>query len=186
MSASAVPFVLIVGEEEPLVDQFATWLRGSYRVKTATDPQQVSEDLPDDSPIVLLDQKFASVDATVLRQTSTRVGLILSFEPDWDVIEAGYDGYVTKPVTREEVHDLVERMVKRTRYEDELEWYFELVSKRAAVTAGSVPDDLDGRAESAMLEREIAGMQAELEGLLDSFDRQDYLTLFRDMGEKRD
>ena len=185
MSASAAPFVLIVGEEEPLVDQFATWLRGSYRVETATDPQQVS-DLPEDIQVVLLDQKFASTDASILRQTATRVGLILSFEPDWDVIEAGYDGYVTKPVTREEVHELVDRMVKRTQYEEEVESYFELVSERAAVTAGSIPDDLDERAESAMLEREIAGMQAELDGLLDSFDRQDYHALFRDMGENRD
>ena len=187
MSEGTAPLVVIVGDEEPLVDQFATWLRGTYRVETVTDPRAAAADLPDDIRVVLLDQKFASPQGSIaLERTATRVGLVLSYEPDWDVIKTGYDGYVTKPVTRGDVCNLVDRLVKRSQYEDRLERYFELVSEQATVTAVGAPDDIGGRKEVASMEREIADVQTELQELLDSFDPQDYVAVFRDISSKGD
>lgn len=181
MSVGTRSTVLVIAGEEPLVEQFATWLGRDFEVETATSLEGAREAVGSDTGVVLLDQSVADPkERPAFSDATPRVGVILSYEPDWNVIRKGYDGYLVKPISREDVISLVERLFARDEYLSELGEYYTLVADRAAMVAG--PGGVTSEdADAADLDDRIDTYQDRLAGRLESFEREDFLVLFRDL-----
>ena len=138
------PQVLIVEDETDLADLYAIYLSDLYEVQTANDGRTALELVGDDTDIVLLDRRMPDMTGDEVlteirsRGVDCRVAMITAVEPDLDIVEMPFDDYLVKPVTREDLHELVEVLLRRAGYDERTQEFFRLASKKAALE--STPD----------------------------------------------
>ena len=169
--------ILIVEDEKTLADLFADWLTDEYTVDTAYSGEEALEVLDEILDIVLLDRRLPDRSGdTVLgeireRGFDCRVAMISAVTPDFDVLEMDFDTYLTKPASEADLNAVVKRLLARTRYEDQLQDYFALVSKRATLQANV---DVGSERQYQDLEAQIAEMEDQLEDTLSELSSEDF------------
>jgi len=138
------PQVLIVEDETDLADLYAIYLSDLYEVQTANDGETALELVEEDTDVVLLDRRMPDMTGDEVlaeirgRGIDCRVAMITAVEPDLDIVEMPFDDYLVKPVTREDLHGLVEVLLRRAGYDARAQEFFQLASKKAALE--STPD----------------------------------------------
>lgn len=143
------PTVLIVEDEVPLAELFVAWLEESYRCRTAFDGEEALHEMADDIDAVLLDRRMPGLSGDeVLAELRDRgydcpVGMVTAVEPDFDIVEMGFDDYIVKPVSVDELHDFVGDLMSLPEYEHELQRFFQLATKRAALEEAKNTSELE-------------------------------------------
>lgn len=154
--------VLVVDDEVALADLYSAWLAEVYDVRTAYDAAGALEQLDTGVDCVLLDRRMPDMSGDdVLTEIEKRgldcaVAMVTAVEPDFDVLAMGFDDYVVKPVDRSELLSLVEDVLTLDSYDDLVQRYYQLVSKKVAIEAAKSDDEL---AESAEYEQLLADYQ---------------------------
>jgi two-component system response regulator AdeR len=166
--------VLVVDDDTAIVDAYDLHLRGEYEVRTATNGRAALSKLDDRVDVVLLDRRMPGLTGDEVlervreRDLSCRVAMVTGVEPDVDVIEMGFDDYLRKPVSPDDLRDLVASLLHRAAYDSQLQQYFSLVSKRAVLES-------EGEAavkrteEFSTLSGRIDRMRDDLDGTLTQF-----------------
>lgn len=132
---SSRPHVLVVEDEPQLAELYASWLLPEYEVTMAGNGRRALTAFDDSVDVVLLDRRMPGMTgAEVLKRiraadTIVRVAMVTAVEPDEDVIELGFDDYLSKPISSEELCEVVERLVRRNEYDDAVRSHFELARK---------------------------------------------------------
>jgi len=183
--------VLVVDDEEDLADLFTSWLSREYAVDTAYSGRDALERLDDSVDVVLLDRRMPDLSGDAVlaevreRGLDCRVAMVTAVDPDFDIVEMGFDDYLTKPVSSDELHELVERLLARKHHDSAVQRYFQLVTKRAALDAQHGTDaSSDPKYEA--LEAEIESLEAEVEDLTAEFDDEDFAAQLHRIGEDVD
>lgn len=159
------PTVLVVEDEPDLLDLYATWLRSAYSVKTASSGEDALQVLDNRTDIVLLDRRMPDMtgDQTLQaireRGYTCPVAMVTAVDPDFDIIELGCDEYLTKPVSKGEMRETVDRLRKWTTYNDQLREYYSLVSQKALLGTEKSPSSLDASEEYAVLLEHIEDVE---------------------------
>lgn len=181
---SAVPpTVLIVEDEQPLADLYAAWLTKLYLVRTAYDGDQALEQLDDDVSVVLLDRRMPHVSGDEVLEKirehdyDCRVAMVSGVDPDFDIIDMGFDDYLTKPVSEADLHDMVEQLLARINYDQQLQEYFALVSKISALEAEKSQTKLGANQDYVALKEQAAEDRDRLNALLADVEEDDIRTL---------
>jgi DNA-binding response OmpR family regulator len=170
--------VLVVDDDPAIVGAYELHLRGEYEVRTATSGRAALSKLDDRVDVVLLDRRMPGLQGgDVLervreRDFACRVAMVTGVEPDVDVIEMGFDDYLRKPVSPDELRTLVGSLLHRAEYDSQLQQYFSLVSKRAVL------EEEGGTAvrrseEFSSLGARIDRLRDELDGQLSQFNGAD-------------
>lgn len=186
------PVVLTVDDEERVTQAFELWLDDDYEVRTATDGETALEKLDDDVDVVLLDRQMPGLDGdevlTRIREQgyNCRVAMITGVDPDFDIVEMPFDDYVQKPVGREELRDVVERLLSVTEYQSQLQEYFATAKKQATLEAEKSRSALEGSEEYDELLEELERQQGRLDDLLVEMDAEQVDGLFRQLPESDD
>jgi DNA-binding response OmpR family regulator len=161
--------VLVVDDEAGITDLYAEWLSDSYEVRTAYNGTEALEEVDDAVDVVLLDRRMPDMSGDEVlaeirdRDLDCRVAMVTAVDPDFDILEMGFDTYVVKPTTDEELHETVETLVERASYDDAIQEYFSLSARRAALEANKGHAELESSKEYA----ELSARLEELEGSLD-------------------
>ncbi|WP_232701810.1 HalX domain-containing protein [Halobacterium wangiae] len=182
--------VLVVEDERELADLFADWLCARYDVRTAYSAESALEQFDEDVDVVLLDRRLPESSGDDVLQTvrergnDCQVAMVTAVDPDFDILELGFDAYVVKPVDREDLERLVSRLLARSLYSDEVQQYFSLASKRATLETSKTDEELvdDDRYQS--LCDEITAMRSNLDQLVGELDEADFLAVFKDLSEE--
>ncbi|RQH01461.1 HalX domain-containing protein [Natrarchaeobius oligotrophus] len=154
--------VLVVDDEARLADLFATWLETEWAVDTAYDGEEALAKMSDSVEVVLLDRRMPGLSGDDVLESireneyDSRVVMVTAVDPDFDIIEMGFDDYLVKPVSKDELLDIVEDVSSRSEYESDILEYYALVSKKALL-------------ESEKAERELAANE-EYQELCDRID----------------
>ncbi len=69
------------------------------------------------------------------RDLNSRVVMVTAVKPDFDIIDMGFDDYLVKPVSKDDLYTTVEGMLSRIEYDNQMQEYFSLVSKKAVLEA---------------------------------------------------
>ncbi|MGM0718372.1 MAG: response regulator, partial [Halobacteriota archaeon] len=131
------PTVLVVDDDSRLADLYATWLRDGYDVETAYGGPEAVEAIDARVDVALVDRLMPRLSGDgVLRHVreegyNCRVAIVTAVEPDFGIIEMGFDEYVVKPVERRDITTVVGSLMTRTEYDEKLQEFFSLASKRA-------------------------------------------------------
>lgn len=158
---SSQPTVLVVDDEPDLADLYATWLASEYEVRTAYSGDSALDKLDDTIDYVLLDRRMPGIsgdrvlDTIRERDINCRVAMVTAVEPDFDIIEMGFDDYVVKPVTSEDLFSLLERLTSVKSYDDVGQQYYQLAAKRAALESSKSETTLAESGEYNRLVNEL-------------------------------
>lgn len=189
---SPSPTVLIVEDERNLADLYAEWLRDAYTVKTAYGGEAALDLLDESVDVVLLDRRMPGLSGdevlAVIRDRSlrTRVAIVSAANPEFDVIEMGFDAYVVKPVSKDELHDVVETMLSRAAYAERVQELFRLMETKAVLEAEKSAAELASNGAYEELEKRIATLENEVESTLDEFDKMDFEAELRSLSQNNE
>lgn len=92
--------------------------------------------------------------------------MVSGVNPDFDIIEMGFDDYLTKPVAKADLQDIVEQLLARNTYDQQLQEYFALVSKITALEAEKSQSKLDANQDYEALKEQAAKERDRLDALL--------------------
>lgn len=187
------PTVLVVEDEPDLADLYAEWLKDGYNVRTAYGGEKALETIDDDVDIVLLDRRMPDLsgdqvlDAIRDRNIECRVAMVTAVEPDFDIVEMGFDNYLVKPVSREALQDTVSNLLLRNEYDEGMQELFSLASKKSLLESERGSAELQDHDEYQDLTDRIRELRDELDRKLDRIDETDqvaslYAELDRDFG----
>lgn len=173
------PNVLIVDDEVGLADLYAVWLEGDCDVETAYDGEHALELVDQSTDVVVLDRRMPGVSGDDVlakirdRGLACRVAMVTGVNADFDVLEMPFDAYLSKPVSKDDLVELVGRLQRRSDYDDALREYFSLASRRATLEAQKLPEELEENAEYSELVSELESLEADLDSLSEQFDEDD-------------
>ena len=174
------PTVLVADDDGQLADLYAAWLRGEYEVRTAYGGQEAIEAMGQGIDVALVDRLMPRISGDEVLETARaegydcRVSIVTAVEPDFDIIEMGFDEYLVKPICREEIEAVVGSLVTRREYDEKLQKLFSLASKRAALETEKDPYELDGNDAYAELTAEFERLRCELERTADGMTDRDF------------
>lgn len=132
--------VLIVDDDAELVDITRQYLEDTYDVRTATSGEEALEKMDESVDVVLLDRRMPGMTgdevlrAIRLSEYDVLVVMLTGVEPDFDIVDMGFDEYLVKPVDGATIRATVEEMLTRAEfYDEELRERLRLASKRAVL-----------------------------------------------------
>ncbi|WP_283403687.1 HalX domain-containing protein [Halorubrum sp. DM2] len=185
------PLVLVVEDEPDLADLYAAWLGDEYRVRTAYGGHEALDQLDeadDEVDAILLDRRMPGLSGDEVltavrdRGINCRVAMVTAVEPDFDILEMGFDDYLVKPVTSDTLRDTVEGLLRRGEYDTEVQELFSLTSKKAMLESEKSASDLADNAEYQELTDRIEELREQADESRDAVatDDEDYEKLFQD------
>lgn len=184
----ASPDVLIVEDDANIADLYQSTLEAErYTVDVAHSTESALGKLDDQYTVVLLDRRLPDAPGAELlsaireQELDIRVGMVTAVEPDFDIVEMGFDLYVLKPISQRDLLDAVETLETRSQYDETLQRTASLASKRAMLEAEKPPAALDASAEYQRLTDQLEELDGELEQITEQFDTEDYRRLFLDI-----
>jgi len=181
------PTVLAVEDELSLVEIYTRWLEDEYDVRSANNGEKALEKLDESVEVVLLDRLMPGLSGDEVlaevqsRELSCRVAMVTAVEPDFDIIEMGFDDYIVKPVDEGELRGVVEQLTSRSAYADLEQEYYALVSKRATLQSTKSSEELAENEAYAGLEAEIEALEEQFDETLPEIGDGEFVSLVRDL-----
>lgn len=168
------PIVLIVDDEAGLVELFASFLEPFTKPRTATTGTEAMKLVDSSIDAAIIDRRMPgkSGDEVLdeIRAAGYRfpVAMVTAVQADVDIIEMPLDVYVTKPVSRDELHDVVEVLVRHQGADERRREFFRLAAKKRALEANPSVDTGSGSEFNRLVDR-LETLQQELDGPVDEF-----------------
>lgn len=171
------PTVLIVEDEQHLADLYTDYLAtADYDVLTAYGGEEALELIEREPDIVLLDRRMPVVSGNeVLAEieesaVQCRIAMVTAVNPDFEIIDMGVDDYIVKPVTREELVEVVERLEKIADYNDQMRALTTKKLKRNVLQLEKIESELRESDQYHRLQAEIEEIEASVDSLADELD----------------
>jgi DNA-binding response OmpR family regulator len=184
------PLVLVVEDEPDLADLYAAWLGDDYRVRTAYGGHEaldVLDDVDGTVDAILLDRRMPGLSGDEVlaavreRGVDCRVAMVTAVEPDFDILEMGFDDYLVKPVASDTLRETVEGLLQRGEYDTGVQDLFALTSKKAMLEAEKSASELADNEEYQALAEEIETLRADVDDSLEAVtETDDFEGLFRE------
>jgi len=181
--------VVVVDDEPDLADLYASWLPEEHAVDTAYDGHGALETLDESVDVVLLDRRMPGMSGDEVlewireRDLGCAVAMITAVDPDFDILELGFDAYLTKPVAAPELTDVTDRLLRRAEYTDTLQEFFAKLSTRETLVAEKPEFELESDERYRRLEEEIERLREESEAYMSELDGEDFEALFYRLDE---
>lgn len=161
--------ILVVDDEEDLADIYTMYLNEVYTVQTAYSGDEALEAMNPDIDVVLLDRRMPGQSGSeVLRQIRNwgydcPIVFITAVEPDIEILSMDFDEYLTKPISPNDLQEVVEAMLAREEHETIVRDAIVLVSKMVTLEAKMDIRDLEESEEYAEAQRRFNEVREKIE-----------------------
>ncbi|WP_246988022.1 HalX domain-containing protein [Halorientalis marina] len=193
MTDSTAPVVLIVEDEPDVAETYNLWLADEYDVRIAEDGDEGLAKLDGAVDVVLLDRMMPGLSGDEVlerirdRELGCRVAMVTAVEPDFDILEMGFDAYLSKPIRSDELHSTVEKLLERSEYDSLLQEYYALVEKQATLETAKSGAELAESEEYEGLTDRVDELQDDLSRTLGGVeDDADFITAIQRIGGGED
>jgi DNA-binding response OmpR family regulator len=177
--------ILVVDDETDIADLYTTWLEMDHEVRTAYGGEEALEKVDGDVDIAFLDRQMPDYAGDEVlerirdRGLDCRVVMVTAVDPDFDIVSMEFDDYLTKPIMRDDLVEAVDSMRERDDYDETLQEYFSLTSKKATLEAEKTPSELENNEEYQEMVTRVEELEDEADTAVASFD-DDYDSLFQE------
>lgn len=181
--------VLVVDDEPDVADAYTAQLESDFIVKTAYGGQEALDKIDASVDVVLLDRRMPGISGDQVlerireRDLTIRVAMVTAVDPDFDIIDMPFDDYVIKPVSRDELFEVINRLLTTSKYEEALRQYYSLAAKHATLIANKPESELAESEEFQELETKMEKLQKTLDETISTFDENDFEAAFRDLDD---
>jgi len=190
MSDADRPVVLIVEDEPDVAETYRLWLDADYVVRMAHSGDEGLDELDESVDVVLLDRMMPGLSGDEVldrirdRGLDCRVAMVTAVEPDFDILEMGFDAYLCKPIKSDQLHETVENLLGRSEYDDLLQEYYSLVEKQATLEAAKSNAELTDNEEYVAVQERIEELQGDLSETLNGIDSdEDFIATLRELND---
>jgi len=180
--------VLVVDDETRLADLFSAWLQIDWNVETAYNGEDALEAMSDSVEVVLLDRRMPGLSGDEVlaeirdRGYDSRVVMITAVDPDFDIVEMGFDDYMVKPVSKDELVDIVETVYTRSEYEADVQEYYSLTSKKALLESEKSDRELEESEEYQDLIERVDELSEKVDETVSGMEsHDDFVGAFQDL-----
>ena len=179
----AQPRILVIDDEKRVGQAFALWLDDRYRVATATSGEEGLETLTDDVDVVLLDRHMPGLSGSEVLERireagyDCRVAMVTAVDPDLDIVDLPFDDYVSKPVDRETLRTVVDRLLTVDQYDRRMGELYAVGRTIAALEADTAGPRVEDERYRRLRERQ-AELVAETREIVGSMDTAEVSRLF--------
>jgi DNA-binding response OmpR family regulator len=184
------PVVLIVEDEQDVAETYRLWLEDQYTVRVARDGNEGLDALDDSVAVVLLDRMMPGLSGSEVLERirdeglDCRVAMVTAVEPDFDILEMGFDAYLSKPVKGKQLEETIRNLLERSEYDSLLQEYYSLVEKQATLEATKTAVELQESTEYADLTAQIDELRNELSETLGGIESdEDFITTVRELND---
>lgn len=183
--------ILIVDDEPSITDLYALRLEDEYDVRTAYSGSEALDTIHDEVDVVLLDRRMPDLSGddvlTKIREDGIdcRVAMVTAVDPDFDILDLGFDAYVVKPVSEQDLKDTVETLLRRSAYDDQLRELTSMMSKKAALEAEKSEEELSDNDEYQRLVDELDRLESSLDDTVGDLDEDDFSAAFYTLSRRR-
>lgn len=139
----------MVDDDQAYVDAYATWLEDDYNVMIAHGGNEALTQLDNDLDVVLLDRRMPDLNGDLVlkeirnRNIDCRVALVTAVEPKLNIIELEFDEYLLKPVSQQELEQLIEQLLIRNRFSESVQRGFQLTSTKSTLESTYSAEELE-------------------------------------------
>ena len=193
MSDDGRKVVLVVDDEEEVAEVFALWLREEYEVAVATGGGAALDVVEEQAvDVVLLDRRMPDLsgDETLAEMRNRGfdgpVAMVTAVDPDFDIVEMDFDDYLVKPVTREELHDTIERLTSVWSFDERAQEQFSVARKLATLETEKSETELAESDEYEDLRVRFKETQGALDDAFAEMDERGRTALLKYLGGERD
>ncbi len=178
--------MLLVEDERPLAELYTSWLTEAYEVETVHDGEAAIDAYDERVDVALLDRRLpeTSGDRVLehIRESGNpcRVAMVSAVTPDFDIYGMGFDDYLVKPVSKDDLLGLVEQLVRVSDYDEGLRRHFALSSKLALLQTHKTEAELAASEEYAALRAEMDELDRELTEAVGEMSVSDIGAVLRD------
>jgi DNA-binding response OmpR family regulator len=171
--------VLVVEDEDHLANLYTDCLSDEYDVRTAYGGVEACEMLSSELDVILLDRRMPVVSGSEVlaeikeRDLECRVAMVTAVDPDFDIIDMGCDDYLVKPVTRDAVRDVLDRLMRITEYDERMRELTAKRVKRNVLEVEKSATELENSEAFQRLQGEIADLEDEVEEITDQIETDD-------------
>lgn len=169
LGETETPTVLIVDDDPRLAKMHGDWLDSAgYEVKRAHDGREALRALSEDVAVVLLDRRMPGLsgDEVLSRieglDQECAVVMLTAVEPDFDVVDMGFDDYVVKPGFKDELVDVVEDVLQRAGLDDPVREYLALSAKRRLLEGQTTVEEREASEEYRRLVDRLEELETQL------------------------
>lgn len=181
------PTILVVEDEEMALDTYLIWLGDDFDVRTATDGVEALEEIDDSVSVVLLDRRMPNMTGDEVleefreREYDCKVAMVSAVEPDMDIVDMPFDAYLKKPVTGDELVDVVERLSTVATHDEVIQELFAVVEKQTVLEQelGQTRVEKDEEYRALIERREELSRQAD--SALGTTDKETFEAVIRDV-----
>lgn len=184
------PVVLVVEDETDIAETYRLWLEDRYDVRIAENGEEGLNNLDEAVDVVLLDRMMPGLSGDELLDEiraeglDCRVAMVTAVDPDFDILEMGFDAYLSKPVKSDQLRATVENLLERSEYDSLLQEYYSLVEKQATLEATKPESELTESDEYAQLRDRIGHLNSQLSDTLGGIeDDDDFIATIRSLNE---
>lgn len=162
------PTVLIVEDERDLADAFAAALEDEHEVRTAYDGEGALDQIDDDVDVVLLDRKMPGLSGQdVLEEIRSsdvecRIAMVTAVQPDVDIVDMGFDDYVVKPVSHDQLRATVDRLLLLAEHGEPLREFIAKSVKQVTLERMERDGNVEHSEAYESLKQEVSAMSAQL------------------------
>ena len=170
------PRVLVVDDEERVATTYELRLGGEYETTVALSGEEAIDRVDDTYDVVLLDRRMPDYSGNEVaeeirkRGLDCRIVMVTAVDPDFDIAEMDIDDYVVKPVTRDELHTVVERALTISEYNDQVQELSSLKLKRNVLEVEMAHNELADNPQYQELTADIETLETELDEMEDTLD----------------
>jgi DNA-binding response OmpR family regulator len=116
------------------------------------------------------------------RELHSRVVMVTAVKPDFDIIDMGFDDYLVKPVSKDDLYTTAQGMLTRVEYDEKMQTYFSHVSKLAVLETEKDEEDLRSNDQYQQLQQEVDRLRETVdESRATLQDHDDFVGAFRDL-----
>lgn len=176
--------VLVVEDNRELADLMAAWLRDLHVVEVAYSGEDALEILDSTFDVVLLDRRMPGMSGDEVlerireRELGVAVVVVSAVHPDFDVIGMALDDYVTKPVERDEIRNVVQRTLTR-EHDESMIGLYRLVQMKKILDRNMTESELEHHDGYRRLVEQIAALREETGVDPGAFESDDGTSPFR-------
>mgnify|MGYP005857819327 CR=1 FL=1 len=178
--------ILIVDDEEMVAESYELYLQDDYNTIVELSGGAALMELDQkEVDLVLVDRRMPGMSGDVVIdhidkwEMDFQVIMVTAVDPDVEIIDMPCDGYLTKPVSEDELVDAVERAFLIDHYEELIAEYNQLSEKYEVLTAQFSSRELADEDRFSELETRMEAMETEIAETANQFSDSKLSDAFR-------